>query len=356
MGRPERAINGQDGAAAEFAVALRTLRQNAGSPSYRSMSVATHFSPATLARAASGKTLPSLQVALAYAQACGADRAEWEQRWIDARARLGADVRISRAQTGTEVTSGPGRQQNDETSDAAADSDEVAPRKTRRVSVRLVVAVTAVVALTAVSLTIHRVVRRAVPASAQARSFAPVIGGGPFIYDETTGPGCDMVFKAGEQEHVASLAIDNSDDMSHAWQQTRSVETTWSIPNCTNIILYSQPSTESDTHAWQNSVVWKFSGVPSNVPCTFHIYIPKSPLSEYDATYDWTNGDVVNDWIDENEFTINQREYAGSWYSSAVHEYGTGKAHLMLNDQRGQNPESAKEPLTASEVRLTCSG
>jgi hypothetical protein len=47
------------------------------------MAATAHFSPATLARAAAGHRLPSLEVAVAYAVACGADREEWEQRWRD---------------------------------------------------------------------------------------------------------------------------------------------------------------------------------------------------------------------------------------------------------------------------------
>jgi hypothetical protein len=45
------------------------------------MAATAHFSPATLARAAAGHRLPSLEVVVAYATACGADREEWEQLW-----------------------------------------------------------------------------------------------------------------------------------------------------------------------------------------------------------------------------------------------------------------------------------
>jgi hypothetical protein len=47
------------------------------------MAATAHFSSATLARAAAGHHLPTLDVVVAYATACGADREEWEQRWRD---------------------------------------------------------------------------------------------------------------------------------------------------------------------------------------------------------------------------------------------------------------------------------
>jgi hypothetical protein len=72
----------------ELATALRALRRAAGGVSYRQMAVMTHYSAATLARAASGAGLPSLEVTLAYAAACGGDRAEWADRWDRAQTRL----------------------------------------------------------------------------------------------------------------------------------------------------------------------------------------------------------------------------------------------------------------------------
>src|ERR1051326_8616683 len=80
-GRPQRPLDGASGPARDLAAALRELRAAAGNPSYRTMAATAHFSPATLARAAAGHRLPNLDVVLAYATACGGERAEWEQRW-----------------------------------------------------------------------------------------------------------------------------------------------------------------------------------------------------------------------------------------------------------------------------------
>ncbi|XRQ08787.1 hypothetical protein ACN3XK_71865 [Actinomadura welshii] len=60
---------------------LRQLRERAGRPSYRELADRAHFSRSTLAEAAAGTRLPTLEATVAYAVACGGDRAEWEQRW-----------------------------------------------------------------------------------------------------------------------------------------------------------------------------------------------------------------------------------------------------------------------------------
>ncbi|MEV6601987.1 hypothetical protein AB0M36_34810 [Actinoplanes sp. NPDC051346] len=79
--RPERALGDTGDPLVEFAAGLRKLREKAGSPSYRSLAVLANFSAATLAAAAAGRKLPTLQVARAYVRACGGDVTEWEDRW-----------------------------------------------------------------------------------------------------------------------------------------------------------------------------------------------------------------------------------------------------------------------------------
>ncbi|WP_084557007.1 helix-turn-helix domain-containing protein [Couchioplanes caeruleus] len=88
MPRPERALGDTGDPLVEFAAGLRKLREKAGSPSYRSLAVLANFSAATLAAAAAGRKLPTLQVTRAYVRACGGDVAEWEGRW---RVLAGAD-------------------------------------------------------------------------------------------------------------------------------------------------------------------------------------------------------------------------------------------------------------------------
>ncbi|MCS7484007.1 hypothetical protein ACFFQW_31730 [Umezawaea endophytica] len=81
MPRPESPVDPHAGPVQHFAFDLRKLRERAGSPGYRELGRATHYSPTTLAEAARGQRLPSLPVLLAYVRGCGGDEGEWERRW-----------------------------------------------------------------------------------------------------------------------------------------------------------------------------------------------------------------------------------------------------------------------------------
>ncbi|MFC4852963.1 FG-GAP repeat domain-containing protein [Actinophytocola glycyrrhizae] len=50
------------------------------------LALRAHYAPATLARAAGGRELPSLAVTLAYVRACDGDEEQWENRWHEAAA------------------------------------------------------------------------------------------------------------------------------------------------------------------------------------------------------------------------------------------------------------------------------
>jgi len=89
MPRPERPLDGRGGPVEEFAARLRQLREEAGGPTYRALARKANFSAATLAVAASGRRLPTLDVALAYVRACGGDKGEWEARWRGVAAQIG---------------------------------------------------------------------------------------------------------------------------------------------------------------------------------------------------------------------------------------------------------------------------
>lgn len=87
-GRPERVIDPTDGPLSSFAHALRQVRAEAGYPTYRTLARKALFAPSVLSSAASGMALPTLQVTLAYASACGADTTEWRRRWEAVAAEL----------------------------------------------------------------------------------------------------------------------------------------------------------------------------------------------------------------------------------------------------------------------------
>ncbi|HEX6345261.1 hypothetical protein [Umezawaea sp.] len=83
MPRRERPLDVGDSALLRFAHDLRSLRDEAGRPTYRELSRRAHYSTAVLSQAAAGRRMPSLEVTLAYVRACGGPIEEWRARWHD---------------------------------------------------------------------------------------------------------------------------------------------------------------------------------------------------------------------------------------------------------------------------------
>jgi transcriptional regulator with XRE-family HTH domain len=94
MGRPENTISAS-GAVADFAQQLRLLRQHAAL-TLRQLAARTGLSTATLSVAASGRRLPTWEVARAYVRACGGDTDDWRVRWEHAAwsSRLAGAMRL----------------------------------------------------------------------------------------------------------------------------------------------------------------------------------------------------------------------------------------------------------------------
>ncbi|WP_370420799.1 helix-turn-helix domain-containing protein [Streptomyces sp. QH1-20] len=86
MARPENPIDPM-APYATFALQLRKLRKAAGSPTYSTLSRRTRYSVSALSQAATGWKLPSLDLTLAYATACGGDREHWNEQWLIAHHR-----------------------------------------------------------------------------------------------------------------------------------------------------------------------------------------------------------------------------------------------------------------------------
>ncbi|SFQ68317.1 cytochrome D1 domain-containing protein [Amycolatopsis rubida] len=91
MPRAEQPLPADGTVLTGFARALRDVRTAAGTPTYRALAKRAHYSSSTLAEAVGGKKLPSLAVTVAFAEACGADKAEWERRWHETASRLAAE-------------------------------------------------------------------------------------------------------------------------------------------------------------------------------------------------------------------------------------------------------------------------
>lgn len=71
-----------------FAFALRKVRTEAGSPTYRALAKSAGYSAATLSEAAGGTRKPTLDVVLAYVGACRGDVDQWTRRWHELDADL----------------------------------------------------------------------------------------------------------------------------------------------------------------------------------------------------------------------------------------------------------------------------
>jgi tetratricopeptide (TPR) repeat protein len=84
MGRPEKSLDAVPGALQDLAAGLRQLRANDGGRSYRQLAKRANFAPSTLARAASGRALPSWDLTEAYVLACGGDPDHWRPLWTEA--------------------------------------------------------------------------------------------------------------------------------------------------------------------------------------------------------------------------------------------------------------------------------
>ncbi|HEV2343033.1 MAG TPA: helix-turn-helix transcriptional regulator [Actinocrinis sp.] len=80
MPRTEKPLDPLAGPVEAFAHDLRELREKAGMPPYRTLARRAGYSASTLSIAASGTALPSLDVTLAYVQACGGDPGPWRER------------------------------------------------------------------------------------------------------------------------------------------------------------------------------------------------------------------------------------------------------------------------------------
>ncbi|MGW5412965.1 NBR1-Ig-like domain-containing protein [Actinomadura geliboluensis] len=84
-------MRAQAAAVEEFAAALRELRKSVGNPPFREMSARSGaISHTTLYEAAKGNRLPSWGTTVEFVKACGADPAEYRERWEGANRIVGS--------------------------------------------------------------------------------------------------------------------------------------------------------------------------------------------------------------------------------------------------------------------------
>jgi transcriptional regulator with XRE-family HTH domain len=88
-----------EGAVQRFAGELRELRRRVGGMTYRRLAERSGYAVSTVSEAAGGRRLPTLEVALAYAMACGGDQQEWTAKW-HAAALAATELRVERSPGG----------------------------------------------------------------------------------------------------------------------------------------------------------------------------------------------------------------------------------------------------------------
>ena len=75
-----------------FAADLQLLRMSAGIRSLRAVARQAHYSHTSIAEAVAGRSLPSLELTLAFVAACHGDVEEWRRRWSYAAGSRHPDV------------------------------------------------------------------------------------------------------------------------------------------------------------------------------------------------------------------------------------------------------------------------
>lgn len=91
MGRPQAQLERDGSPVREFAFWLRDLRNRSGL-TYEQVAKTTHYGTSTLQAAASGERLPTLNVVLAFVEACDGDVSAWRAYWAQVRRILDPDV------------------------------------------------------------------------------------------------------------------------------------------------------------------------------------------------------------------------------------------------------------------------
>ncbi|AUG82041.1 hypothetical protein CFP65_7461 [Kitasatospora sp. MMS16-BH015] len=108
MGRRQRSLDPEAGPVAEFALRLRALREQAGTPTFAAMSRRVHHSTTVLSEAAGGSDLPTWATVEAFLEACGeSDPGPWRDHWERARDALGEPVPPADRPTEEPATAGP---------------------------------------------------------------------------------------------------------------------------------------------------------------------------------------------------------------------------------------------------------
>lgn len=90
MGRPEEPLERDGSPVREFAFWLRDLRNRSGL-TYHQLARASNYGTSTMQAAASGRTMPTLKVTMAFVEACQGDTRAWRDYWAQIKRALDSD-------------------------------------------------------------------------------------------------------------------------------------------------------------------------------------------------------------------------------------------------------------------------
>jgi hypothetical protein len=376
-GRPQRPVDPGNGPGQQLAIALRKLREDSGSPTYRVMAGRVHYSASALARAASGTELPGRDLVLAYVRACGGDQAEWEQRWAAAAdaAAGGGECDAAPAPTAAlPAAAGPDGPApaaaapavpGDARALAAGSPRRAVTRRRRAVRARgAVVPLGLAVVIAGVAVLVLEKDRsrdsaspdhlRGVPAASS--SIRP--GGGPpdatgaraatppapaataVSWSAFSGPVCAS---SGAKE----LAFYSAPQAPAPWHATAV-----SGPSGYGCADPQYTSLSGSTTSWNNDADWVFTPGRAVTACRFRIYIPRGTWSGSaayraypDDESDGANGQAIA------TFTVDQAADAGGWADSPQITFSTGTIDLEITDEGA----AAQPGAVADVVLAACS-
>jgi hypothetical protein len=331
MARAEKPIDAVGGALGSFAADLRRLRYAAGSPPYRVLSRRARFSASTLAAAASGQRLPSLEVTCAYVAACGGDVQDWQQRWHDVAAVLAAEAQLMAE------PAGPGAPPEERQPSQASSREE--PSWVRRVFRQVIFsAMGAAVMLIGVTIAKSQLGSRPDrdgPVNTKATPpLSEATGGGGFT--AVTGPGCDETVTHNTDQYVPPHW--------HPWRQGSG--SGWTGDGCSGAYLYTDTTGYPDT--WANTFTWSFRpAAAGRVRCSLDIFIPDSPGLGFAQYFVYDRNMNEDDRI--GSFSIDQGRDRGRWVSEGPYTSPDGTVQPELTDLGLGHHNVAAGP-----VRVTC--
>ena len=309
MPRAEKPIDPAAGPLESFAIGLRELRRAAGSPPYRVLSRRARYSPSTLAAAASGQRLPSLEVTRAYVAACDGDVRDWERRWRTVATAL-AEV-------------------------SPHETEPVRPRRTAHRVIFAAIGIAAIIAGIAIpdALGGSQPLRPDPADRAAARPPLPSASGG---FTAVTGPGCGETITHNTDQYVQPHW--------HPWRQGSA--SGWNEDGCSGAFLYTDTTGYADT--WANTFTWSFRpAADSQVRCTLQLFIPDSPGLGSAQYFVYNQNMNSDDRI--GSFSIDQRRDRGHWMTEGPYTSPDGTVQPELTDAG-----LAHHNVAAGPVQVSC--